>query len=100
MVLESMMRNTSKAAVTVHRERRKRQGFVRLEVQVRREDAHLLRSIAGALADPARAAEARALLRERFAPRKAKSLKALLADAPLDGIDLDRSDDRGREVEL
>ena len=94
------MRNTSNAAVTVHRERRKRQGFVRLEVQVRREDAPLLRSIAGALADPARAAEARALLRERFASRKAKSLKALLADAPLDGIDLERRDDRGREVEL
>jgi hypothetical protein len=96
----AIMRNTSNAAVTVHRERRKRQGFVRLEVQVRREDAPLLRSIAGALADPARAADARALLRERFASRKAKSLKALLADAPLDGIDLDRSDDRGREVEL
>jgi hypothetical protein len=95
-----IMRNTSKAAVTVHRERRKRQGFVRLEVQVRREDAPLLRGIAGALADPAQAAEARAVLREHFASRKAKSLKALLADAPLDGIDLDRSDDPGREVEL
>jgi hypothetical protein len=94
------MRNTSNAAVIVHRERRKRQGFVRLEVQVRREDAPLLRSIAGALADPARAVDARALLRERFASRKTKSPKALLADAPLDGIDLDRSDDRGREVEL
>ena len=94
------MRNTNRAAVTVHRERRKRQGFVRLEVQVRQEDAALLRSIAGVLADPARAAEARALLRERFASRKAKSLKALLAEAPLEGIDLDRSDDRGREVEL
>jgi hypothetical protein len=94
------MRNINKAAVTVHRERRKRQGFVRVEVQVRQQDVPLLRSIAGALADPARAAVARALLRERFAPAQAKSLKALLAEAPLEGIDLDRSDDRGREVEL
>jgi hypothetical protein len=94
------MRNTSNAAVAVHRERRKRQGFVRLEVQVRQEDAPLLRSVAGALADPARAAEARALLRERFASLKTSSQKALLADAPLDGTDLDRNDDRGREVEL
>jgi hypothetical protein len=28
------------------------------------------------------------------------SLKALLASAPLDGIDLDRSHDLGREVDL
>ena len=93
------MRNTNKA-VTVHRERRKRQGFVRVEVQVRQQDAPLLRSIAGALVDPARASEARALLRERFAPAQAKSLKELLAEAPFEGVDLDRSDDWGREIEL
>lgn len=45
-------------------------------------------------------AETRALLRARFASPKARGLKELLADAPLDGIDLDRSDDLGREVEL
>jgi hypothetical protein len=94
------MKASPTAAVSVHRARRKRQGFVRLEVQVRREDAPLVRSVAGALVDPARAAEARALLRDRFLPRKTKSLKALLADAPLEGIDLDRDDDRGRNVEL
>jgi hypothetical protein len=94
------MRNTSKEAITNYRKRRKRQGLVRVEVQVRKEDAQLLRNVAGALADPEHAAEARALLRERFASREAKGLKALLAAAPLDGIDLDRSGDTGREVEL
>jgi hypothetical protein len=69
-------------------------------VQVRREDAGLVRSVAGALADPARADEARAVLRDRFASARVKSLKLLLADAPLDGIDLDRDDDCGREIEL
>jgi hypothetical protein len=94
------MRNTRKEAVTNYRKRRKRQGLVRVEVQVRKEDAQLLRNVAGALADPEHAAEARALLRERFASRDAKGLKALLSAAPLDGIDLDRSGDTGREVEL
>ena len=98
--LSEDMRTTSKKAVTSYRERRKRQGFVRVEVQVHKEDAQLLRSVAGALADPEHAAEARALLRERFASREAEGLKALLAAALLDGIDLDRSGDTGREVEL
>jgi hypothetical protein len=94
------MQNTRKTAITAYRERRRQLGVVRLEMQVRREDAPLLRSVASALSDPARAAEARALLRARFASPKTRSLKELLADAPLDGIDLDRSDDFGREVEL
>jgi hypothetical protein len=76
----------------------KRKGLVRLEVQVLRADAPLLRDVAGALADPNRAAETRALLRERFAARRAKGLKALLADAPLDDIDLERVHDMGREA--
>ena len=69
-------------------------------MHVPREDAPLLRSVASALADPARAAEVRALLRARFASPKARRLKELLADAPLDGIDLDRSADLGRKVEF
>jgi hypothetical protein len=92
--------NTRKAAITAYRERRKRRHVVRLEMQVRKEDAPLLRSVASALSDPPRAAEIRALLRARFASPKAKSLKELLAGAPLDGIDLDRSDEPGREIEL
>jgi hypothetical protein len=76
----------------------KRKGFVRIEVQVLRADAPLLRDVAGALADPSRAAETRVLLRDRFAERGAKGLKALLADAPLDDIDLKRARDMGREV--
>lgn len=87
------MRNIRKAAITEYRERRKRQGVVRIAMQVRREDARLLRSVVSALSDPARAAEVRALL-------KAKSLKELLADASLDGIDLDRGGHLARQVEL
>jgi hypothetical protein len=89
-----------KTALADHRRRMKRQGLVRVEVRVRREDASLVRRVAGALTDPAHAGEARALLRERFALTGQRDLKALLADAPLEGIDLGRSRDTGRDVDL
>ena len=60
----------------------------------------LVRGVVRALADPAREAESRALLRERFAPASPLDLKALLASAPLDGVDLERDPDVGRPVEL
>jgi hypothetical protein len=49
------------------------------------------------LSDPERGAAARALLREHFGAGEAKGLKALLASAPLEGIDLTRERDFGRE---
>jgi hypothetical protein len=88
------------SAVAEHRRRLRGRGLRRVEVQVRGEDAPLVRAVAAALADPERAAEARALLRGRFAPASARSLKDLLASAPLDGVDLERSRDTGRAVEL
>ena len=77
-----------------------RRGFVRVEVKVRKEDASLVRHVAAALSDPARQAEARTLIRQRFAGSPKVSLKALLASAPLEGIDLDRGHDFGRDVDL
>lgn len=88
------------STVTQWRKRRQRQGYVRVEVQVRKEDAALVREVASALGDPARQADTRALLRERILPPRAGGLKALLAAAPLEGIDLDRPRDLGREVDL
>lgn len=73
------------------RPRHKRQDFVRVEVHVREEDAVLVHGIAEALGDPSGAAEARNLLRARFLPPTATGLKALIASAPLDGIDLKSS---------
>ena len=94
------MANTDPSPVTAWRQRRQRQGFVRVEVQVRREDAGLVRDVASALGDPAREAETRAILRERVSPARVGGVKALLAAAPLDGIDLDRPRDFGRETAL
>jgi tRNA U34 5-carboxymethylaminomethyl modifying GTPase MnmE/TrmE len=93
-------RQTVGSAVSAHRRRLRSRGLMRLEVQVHGEDAALVRAVAAALADPARAAEARALLRGRFPPTAARSLKDLLASAPLDDVDLERSRDTGRAVDL
>ena len=41
-----------------------------------------------------------AALRERFAPPAARGFKELLAACPLEGVDLARPRDFGRDVEL
>ena len=94
------MNGKAKSSLASHRARLQRRGFVRVEVNVRKEDANLVRRVASALSDPSRQAEARRLLQQRFVKPPKLSLKALLASAPLDGIDLDRSPDRGRDVDL
>jgi len=78
----------------------KRRGVIRLEVNVRKDDAALVRGVVQALGDPEREAEARALLRERFGAGNPAGLKAMLAAAPLEGVDLTRERDTGRDVEL
>jgi hypothetical protein len=92
--------STQRNALTTYRRRMKRQGVVRVEVHVRKDDASLVRGVVAALADPDREAETRALLRERFGAGPAMGLKALLASAPLEDIDLRRERDQGRNVEL
>jgi hypothetical protein len=82
------------------RTRQKQPGIVRLEVQVRKDDAVLMRNIAKALADPDREDEVRRLLTARFGAPAAVGLKALLAAAPLEGIDLERPQDMGRALSL
>ncbi len=90
------MPSSQRKPVTAYRRRLKRRGVVRVEVHVRKDDAALVRGVAQALSDPAREAEARAMLRERFGANKRKGFKTLLATAPLEGIDLARERDLGR----
>lgn len=80
--------------------RRQRQGFVRVEVKVRKDDALLVRNVATAFIDPERETKARAILREKLVTPRSGGLKALLASAPLKGIDLERSRDVGRDADL
>ena len=94
------MTETQQSTTTKWRKRRQLQGFVRVEVQVRKEDASLIRDVASALGDPERGEETRSLLRDRVATPPAGSLKELLGSIPLDGIDLERQRDFGRDVDL
>jgi len=95
----SKSRPSSSAALAEHRKRLRSRGLQRLEVQVRGEDAPLVRAIVAALTDPGQA-DTRAMLLRQFTPASIGSLKDLIASAPLDGIVLDRSRDTGRDVEL
>lgn len=73
---------------------------MRLELSVRKDDVPLVRALAKALIDPRQESEARTLLRQRFAGDLAKGFKAYLESAPLDGIDLTRIRDSGRDFAL
>lgn len=87
-------------ALSGYRRRLKRNGIVRVEIHIRKDDAPLVRGVVKALNDPAQRGEVRNLLRDRFGAAEAKGLKALLAAAPLEGIDLERDRDYGRKIEL
>ena len=94
------MQTNRNQAVRRYRERLEREGWVRCEVKIQREDVVLIRGVAAVLSDPNRGASARTLLRAHFGDSSSPSLKALLAAAPLDGIDIERSADPGRVPEL
>lgn len=64
------------------------------------DDAALVRAVAAARANLGQASKARALLRRRFDPEPASSPKDLLAATPVDDIDLTRSRDTGRAIDL
>ena len=94
------MAKAQRRAVNIFRKRLKQQGMARLEVNVRKDDAALVRNVVRALSSPEQEQTARALLREHFGHKQAEGLKALLAAAPLEGIDLRRNREFGRDVEL
>ena len=94
------MVKAQRKAVISFRKRLKQQGMARLEVNVRKDDATLVRNVVRALSSPEQEQTARALLREHFGSRPAEGLKALLAAAPLEGIDFSRERDLGRDVDL
>jgi hypothetical protein len=87
-------------ATSNFRKRLKQRGMARLEVNVRKDDAALVRNVVRALSSPEQERAARALLRQHFGSRQVEGLKALLAAAPLEGINLSRARDFGRDVDL
>jgi hypothetical protein len=96
--MEAVMNAVRKSPVTTYRERMRRKGFTRVEVRVRAQDAALVREVASALGDPERGAATRTILLEQVIAHPMKSFKDHLAAAPLEGIDLTRARDTGREI--
>ena len=94
------MLKAQRKAVNRFRKRLKRQGMARVKINVRKDDAVLVRNVVRALSSPEQEQTARALLREHFGSRRTEGLKALLASAPLEGLDLSRERDFGRDVDL
>jgi hypothetical protein len=88
-----------KTPVDAFRSRQKRAGIVRVEVQVAKEDAALVRGVAKALGDPVRQGEIRRLLNSRLTTWQ-PNFKDFLLSAPLDDVDLTRSRHAGRDVDL
>jgi hypothetical protein len=94
------MAKPQRKAIADFRRRLEQRGMARLELRVRKDDVDLVRDVVRALTSPELEQETRALLREHFQAGDAKGLKALLAEAPLDGLDLTRTRDTGRNVDL
>lgn len=91
---------SQRKALSNHRRRLKRRGIARVEVRVPKEDAALVRQLAKTLLDPAEAPRMRANLRRELRQDRRMPFKDFLASAPLEGIDLERDRDTGRDIEL
>ncbi len=95
------MTSTRVKALTAHRSRLKKRGLARVEVQVPAADADLIRRAAQSLRGEAdTAARLRVQLSSLLSAKGEPRLKEILAAAPLEDIDLTRTPDRGRTVEL
>lgn len=95
------MSTAQKKALRNHRRRLRDQGLVRVEVQASEADAALIRALARALLrEPEKAALLRRQLQTTMGTGEGAGLKALLAAAPLEGIDILRSGDWGRVIDL
>ncbi len=95
------MTNTRAKALAAHRNRLKKRGLARVEVQVPAEDTELIRRAARSLRGEAdTAARLRVQLLGLLGAGAELGLKELLAAAPLDDIDLTRSPGTGRAVKL
>ena len=94
------MTAAQKSPIEAFRKRLREKGLVRVELHVQKDDAALMRSVANALVNPHTATETRGLLKARFSKPPHQGLKDLLASAPFDGIEFERSRDMGREVDV
>jgi len=94
------MSTSQEKAVRRHRQRLKRRGLKRVEVEAVESDAALIRKLARLLRKDGESTEWIRAQLAALVTTDGPGLKALLAAAPLEGIRIIRSVDRGRIVEL
>jgi len=96
------MGRSQKKAVRRYRARQKENGMVRVEVNVPEHDSQLIRDLAARLRAGGRRAErTRSVLESIFSPWAGMSLKELIENAPpMDDLDLERSKELPRDIDL
>ena len=95
------MTPAQKKAVSSYRNRQKKQGFVRMEVNVPDTDRELVRQTAANLRAGGEIAEkTRLALSAVLNPYEEMNLKELIESAPLEGLDLERSKETWRDIDL
>lgn len=95
------MTPAQKKAVEQHRKRQERKGFVRVEVNVPDSDRDLIRQTAANLRAGGDIAEqTRLALSSVFNPYEGMNLKELLENSPLGELELERSKETWRDIDL
>ena len=95
------MTPAQKKAVEQHRKRQERKGFVRVEVNVPDSDRDLIRQTAANLRAGGDIAEqTRLALSSVFNPYEGMNLRELLENSPLGELDLERSKETWRDIDL
>jgi hypothetical protein len=94
------MSTSQERAIRRHRQRLKRRGLKRVEVEAAESDAVLIRKLARILRKGGESAEWTRSQLVALVAADGPGLKALLAAAPLEGIRISRSVDRGRKIDL
>lgn len=95
------MTPAQKKAVEQHRKRQERKGFVRVEVNVPDSDRDLIRQTAANLRAGGDIAEqTRLALSSVLNPYEGMNLKELLENSPLGELELERSKETWRDIDL
>jgi len=95
------MTSPQNKAVTNYRNRQKEKGIARVEVSVPDTDCELIRQTAANLRAGGEIAEqTRAAIRSVINPYAGMNFKQLLEAAPIEDLDLERSKETARDIDL
>ena len=95
------MTSPKNKAVTNYRNRQKEKGIARVEVSVPDTDCELIRQTAANLRAGGEIAEqTRAAIRSVINPYAGMNFKQLLEAAPIEDLDLERSKETARDIDL